>query len=663
MRWAPIAAWTLAALAVAAVAGALALHAADPAPADPALVWLIQAAVAAPALAAGVVIARGRPRNAVGPIVAGLGFLLAADGFLAAWASAADHGAAAGTGWAVLLFQSDWIPAFGLLALLLLLFPDGRPVTPRWRYAVGLTVAATLAALTLAVLRDTPFDAPYEDVPPPVGVLSDQSADAAMSLALAGLILALVLAAVATILRFRRSSGVERTQMKWLAAAAVLLPLAIIAGTVDGLLNDGPTALTIVPFIAAYAALVAAVVVAMLRHGLYDVDRVISRTIAWAALTAVLAALVVGVAVLVAELLGGGSTAGAAVAAVAAALAFDPLRRRLQRTVDRRFDRDRARAIERVEAFADRVHDGHAAPEGIEGILRDVLGDPGLRLLVWLPGPEVYAGLDGAPAAPPPDGPAAAVTAVGRGDAPLALVVHDPRLGARPGLLADVLRAAALPVEAARLRGELRGRLDEVEESRARIVRAGYEERRRLERDLHDGAQQRLLALGMGLRRVQRRVAGDAEASRALDDAVDGVAEAVRDLREIARGLRPGALDEGLGPALADLARRTPLVVDVDAPAGRVAPEIETAAYYVVSEALANAVKHASASHVSVSARQDDGQLVVRVEDDGRGGAAPDPAGGLAGLADRVAAHGGRMALDSAPGAGTRIEVVLPCGS
>jgi len=582
---------------------------------------------------------------------------------LSAWASAADHGAVAGLGWAVALFQSDWIPVFGVLALLLLLFPNGRPPTPRWRPAVALTVAATLAGLGVTILRDAEFDAPYADVPAPVGALSGAAAAAATACVLAALIAALVLAAVAMILRFRRSDGVERTQMKWLAAAAVLLPLAIVAGTIDGLLNDEPTLLTFLPFLAVYAGFVAAVVVAMLRHGLYDVDRVISRTIAWVALTVVLAAGAVAVAVLVADPLGGGSTAGAAVAAVAAALAFDPLRRRVQRAVDRRFDRDRARAIERVEAFADRVHDGQAAPEGIEAILRDVLGDPGLRLLVWLPGPEAYAGLDGAPAAAPPAGPGAAVTAVGRGDAPLALVVHDPRLAARPGLLADVLRAAALPVEAARLRGELRGRLEEVEESRARIVRAGYEERRRLERDLHDGAQQRLLALGMALRRVQRRVAGDPESARALDDAVDGVAEAVRDLREIARGLRPGALDEGLGPALADLARRTPLDVDVDAPAGRVAPEIETAAYYVVSEALANAVKHASASRVSVSARQDDGHLVVRVEDDGRGGAAPDPAGGLAGLADRVAAHGGRMALDSAPGAGTRIEVVLPCGS
>lgn len=661
MRWPLYAAWACAAAAVAGAVGAFLLRAADPAPDQAAPAVLLEIAIGVPALAAGVAIARGRPRNPVGAVVAAIGLAVVADAFVGRWTSAAVHGEAAGAGWAALGYDADWIPTFGLLALLLLLFPDGRPLSPRWRWAVALTIGATLLACGTAALREEPFDAPYDGVSPPVGVLPDAAAGVLMGVCLVLLTAALALAAVAVILRFRRSRGVERTQMKWVAAASALLPLAIVAGTIDGLLNDEAGLLTLVPFLAVYVALVAAVVVAMLRHGLYDVDRVISRTIAWVALTVLLAGGAVAVALLVADPLGGGSTAGAAVAAVAAALAFDPLRRRLQRMVDRRFDRDRARAIERVEAFAGRVHDGHAAPEGIEAILRDVLGDPGLRLLVWLPGPETYAGLDGAPVAPPPAGPA--TTAVGRGDAPLALVVHDPRLGARAGLLADVLRAAALPVEAARLRGELRGRLEEVEESRARIVRAGYEERRRLERDLHDGAQQRLLALGMALRRVQRRVAGDAEAARALDDAVDGVAEAVRDLREIARGLRPGALDDGLGPALADLARRTPLVVDVDAPAGRVAPEIETAAYYVVSEALANAVKHASASRVSVSARQDDGRFVVRVEDDGRGGAAPDPAGGLAGLADRVAAHGGEMALRSAPGAGTRIEVVLPCGS
>lgn len=663
MRWPLFAAWTCAALAAAAVAGALVLRGRDPDPSGSALSVVLVAVVAAPALAAGVAIARGRPRNPVGAIVAALGLLPVLDALWSAWADAAVDGAAPEAGWAVLLFQEDWIPAFGLLALLLMLFPDGRPPGPRWRPGVGLAVAATLATAVLAGVRDTAFDPPYRAVGRPLPVVSGRASGVLMTLALAALTAALAAAAAAMIVRFRRSGGSERTQMKWLAAAAALLPAAIVAGTADGLVSEEPGPLTVIPFVVVYLALVAAVVVAMLRHGLYDVDRVISRTIAWLALTLVLAGAGVLTAITVADLLGGGTTTGAAVAAVAAALAFDPLRRRLQRVVDRRFDRDRARAVERVDAFAARLHDGETPPEGIEQVLRDALGDPDLRLFVWLPGSGTYADLDGLPARVPEPSPGRRVTRLGRGPAPLGAVAHAEELMARPGLLADVLRAAALPVEIARLRGELRGRLEEVEESRARIVRAGYEERRRLERDIHDGAQQRLVALGMALRRVQRRLGADAEAVRALDEAVEDVADAVRDLREIARGLRPGMLDDGLGPALADLARRTPLEVEVEAPEGRVPAEIETAAYYVVSEALANAVKHAGATRVSVTARRDDGRLVVSVADDGCGGAAPDPAGGLAGLADRVAAHGGEMALESPPGHGTRLEVVLPCGS
>lgn len=663
MRWPLVASWTCTALAAVALVTALALRAIDPDPAESALSVLVIVAIAVPALAAGVMITRGRPRNAVGAIVAVLGLLPALDLVWSSWASAAVHGEARGASWAVLAYQGDWIPVFGALALLLLLFPDGRAPGPRWRPVVALAVAATLAAATVSSLRDTPFDAPYADVERPVPVLPGAVSSVLMSAALIALTMALALAAAAMIVRFRRSRGAERTQMKWLAAAAALLPAAIVAGTVDGMLSDEPGLLTLIPFALVYLGLVSAVVVAMVRHGLYDVDRVISRTIAWVMLTLVLAGAAVLVALVVADLLGGGTAAGAAVAAVAASLAFDPLRRRLQRVVDRRFDRDRARAIERVEAFASRLHDGEAAPEGIEEVLREALGDPGLRLHVWLPGAGVHADLHGNPTDPgePPAGWTA--TRLGRGAAPLGVVVHSEALLARPGLLSDVLRSAALPVEIARLRGELRGRLEEVEESRARIVRAGYEERRRLERDIHDGAQQRLVALGMALRRVQRRLGGDAEAVRALDDAVGDVADAVRDLREIARGLRPGMLDEGLGPALADLARRTPLEVDVEAPEGGVPAEIETAAYYVVSEALANAVKHARASRVTVTARRDDGRLLVRIADDGCGGAVPEPAGGLAGLADRVAAHGGDMALTSPPGGGTRLEVVLPCGS
>ncbi len=150
---------------------------------------------------------------------------------------------------------------------------------------------------------------------------------------------------------------------------------------------------------------------------------------------------------------------------------------------------------------------------------------------------------------------------------------------------------------------------------------------------------------------------------RALDGAVDELAEAVAGLREIARGLRPSALDAGLGPALADLARRSPLPVDLDGPPDGLPPEIETAAYYVVCEGVANAVKHALATRVDVRARRGEGGLLLTVSDDGRGGAAAVTGGGLSGLADRVAAHGGDFRVDSPPGAGTRLEVVLPCGS
>ncbi|MEZ0284620.1 MAG: hypothetical protein ACAH79_05225, partial [Thermoleophilia bacterium] len=504
MRWPPVAAWTCAALAVAAVVGALVLRGIDDEPVPSAFAALGFAAFSIPALVAGVAIARKRPENAVGPIVAALGLIPALDVAFDAWAGAAVDGHVAGAEWAALLYDSDWIPVFGLLALLLLLFPDGRPPGPRWRWAVWLAIAAPVLVALVAAFRDEPFEAPYEDVAHPLPALPDP-ADAALGAAALGVLLAaVVLAAIAMIVRFRRSRGVERIQIKWLAAAAILLPVALVAGIVEGLVTDGTGPVTLVSFLAAYLALTGAVAVAMLRHGLYDVDRVISRTIAWLAISAVLAAGVIAVALIVAVPLGGGSTAAAAAAAVAAALAFDPLRRRLQRVADRRFDRDRAGAVARIEAFAARLRDGTAEPEDIERVLRETLGDPGLRLLVWLPEHGVHADLAGVAREAPVDGGGRTVTRVGRGSAPLGLIVHSDRLLERPGLLAEVVRAAALPVEVARLRCELRRRLEEVEESRARIVRAGYEERRRLERDLHDGAQQRLVALGMSLRRVQR---------------------------------------------------------------------------------------------------------------------------------------------------------------
>ncbi len=225
-----------------------------------------------------------------------------------------------------------------------------------------------------------------------------------------------------------------------------------------------------------------------------------------------------------------------------------------------------------------------------------------------------------------------------------------------------MLDRATLAIEIARLRAEVSATVDDVEQSRKRIVEAGYEERRRLERDLHDGAQQRLVSLGLSLRRLERSLPTQARILEpALDQAVDEIGHAITDLRRIASGVRPARLDDGLAAALEDLARHTPIPVAINVPTQRVPPTVEAAAYYVACEAITNAVKHADATHITVNAERRNGSLHLLVADDGIGGAQIRPGTGLAGLIDRVSAHGGTLALDSDPGAGTRMEALLPC--
>jgi signal transduction histidine kinase len=206
-------------------------------------------------------------------------------------------------------------------------------------------------------------------------------------------------------------------------------------------------------------------------------------------------------------------------------------------------------------------------------------------------------------------------------------------------------------------------RLAEVEESRARIVTAGYQERRRLERDLHDGAQQRLVSIGLALRHIQGELPAPSRAVGELDATVAELAEAINELRELARGVRPALLDDGLGAALRELASRSALRTSVEATEERFPDHLETAAYFVASEALANAVKHAEASYVTVTAARQNGSLVVSIHDNGIGGAQPAEGSGLGGMTDRVAALGGSLSVDSPLGQGTMVAVELPCGS
>lgn len=298
----------------------------------------------------------------------------------------------------------------------------------------------------------------------------------------------------------------------------------------------------------------------------------------------------------------------------------------------------------------------HIQPGEVRDALARALHDPSLQVAYWLPMRRAFVDEEGRAVALPQDG--RRVTQL----EDVAAIIHDPELD--PQLVEAAGAAARLALHNARLQADVRAQLDKVQESRRRIVTAGDEQRRRIERDLHDGAQQRLVALALELRIAQRQLGeDDPELERLLGEAVGELQVAVEELRELARGVHPAVLtEEGLGGALESLAARTPLPVKIDAaPDERLPAEIEAAAYFVACEAIANAVKHAQASVIHVSAQRDNGKLVIEVEDDGIGGAHENGGSGLRGLVDRVEAHGGTLRVESDPGRGTRVIGELPC--
>jgi signal transduction histidine kinase len=214
-----------------------------------------------------------------------------------------------------------------------------------------------------------------------------------------------------------------------------------------------------------------------------------------------------------------------------------------------------------------------------------------------------------------------------------------------------------------RLRAQLHAKTEELRRSRARLVAAGDEQRRRLERDLHDGAQSRFVATALHLRAVQAKAPPDGELAARLQAAVEDLMTGIEELRELARGIHPAVLTErGLEAAVASLASRTAVPVEVRSSVhGRLPAPVETAAYFAVSEALANVAKHAGAGQVLVDLWHERGRLVVEIADDGRGGATAASGSGLRGLADRIGALDGSLEVDSAPGSGTRVHVEIPC--
>ncbi len=307
------------------------------------------------------------------------------------------------------------------------------------------------------------------------------------------------------------------------------------------------------------------------------------------------------------------------------------------------------------------------APGRVRDALAATLRDPDLELLYWSPAGDCYVDLDGQAYEPTPR-PGRVVHLIEGVNGPLAAMIVDETALAEPALLSSAAALARLALENEWLHAEVRSQLVQLRSSTTRILEAGQDARRRIERDLHDGAQQRLLALSMvlGQARTKALAKGDAEVAGFLARAAEELQQAINELRELARGIHPMLLiQEGLASAVRALAERAPLPIVVSAPTARFPGTVEATAYFFVSEAVTNAARHSRASGVWVELVANHGQLTIRVRDDGIGGAGQvdaDTGSGLQGMRDRVLAVGGRMTIASPPGGGTTVTARLPCG-
>jgi signal transduction histidine kinase len=300
---------------------------------------------------------------------------------------------------------------------------------------------------------------------------------------------------------------------------------------------------------------------------------------------------------------------------------------------------------------------GQAPGEGeLRAALADALGDPSVALAYWLPESERYVDSLGHPVTV--SGPG--WTEVDVGGRRVAAIAHDPALDDEPQLVRAAGAAAALALQNQRLEADLRARIEELRTSRARLVEAGDTARRQIERDLHDGAQSRLVAVMLKLRLAQMKVEGSPEAAELLDEAGTDLQASLEELRELARGIHPAILtDRGLAAALQALAERAPVPVSLSV--DEVPRAVEAAIYFVVSEGLANVAKYAGAASAAVTVRRGPSAVTVEIADDGVGGADMAAGSGLRGLADRVGALDGRIRLESPPGGGTILRAEIPC--
>lgn len=554
-----------------------------------------------------------------------------------------------GAAFAAVLSDISYMPLLAIIALILLNTPSGRVEGRWWKLAGWVAVLSTSAAMLAAITgpyrgitRDYPIENPLE--------LTDRLIFVRV-VGIAVLHVALLASLGSVVLRFRRAEGLARAKLRWMALAGlpfVVLLLGAYLAAVTG--KDAILAVFGCGFLSCFPL---AIWIAVEREHLYDVDRLLSRSLSYLVLSAAVVSAYAATVVLLGQAFGSrlGETELPAVIGTLVAVSIAlPLRRMLQQSLDRRFNRREFDALQLVRRF---VHEPTHATT-IESVLRNALADPGLTVLYWVEERAQWVTEEGTGGELAPQ-----AFVVNRHDAPLAAISAQEH-GSDERMIASVVNEALPELENARLRAAIGLQLVEVRESRARIVAAQAEERRRIERNLHDGAQQRLLGLAMQMRAAE--LSGDGGRAEAmLGVAVQEVRDAVRELRELANGLRPEALrDGGLAAALDDLAQRSPVAIRHEVQ-GRADPATEETAWFIVCEAVANAVKHANPASIAISALRRNGSLKLRIADDGPGGA--DPLGnGLRGIADRAEAAGGWLRVESG-GQGTAVEAELPCVS
>jgi signal transduction histidine kinase len=548
----------------------------------------------------------------------------------------------------------SWCPGALMWVLALLYTPTGRLPDRRWQAVVWAAVLGTLAYVVGWSVSPSSINA-YTGEPNRFAV--DRLPGEQLTVVGGSLLCLSAAAALASlVVRFRHADPTVRQQLKWVGLAGVLLtlmlPVAIPLWSVSPLVRAIPPVVL--------SAMVLALGAAVLRYRLFDVDRIILRSVAYACVSVLVLAVYAAVTIVLGTLVGGSSAWQVAAATLAAAAVFRPALRTVRLTLDRRFDRDGHFARLRVDAFLERLRSGTDRPDRIQDVLREALHDPQLRLLLFLPASGGFADLRGRPAQLDPG---LADVRLDRDEVPEALVQYrdtgDPLHQSR---VRHLVEHGRLALQVARLSVELNRQLDQLDRSRARIAQAADEERRRIQRDLHDGAQQRLLTIGIGLRGIERRLrtTGAQEDADRVDGLVADLAATIEELRMLTYRLPPPQLDSGIAAAFRELAGRAPIPVVVDADPERLDRSVETIAYFVGCEGLTNVIKHARASAATMRAVRRNGSLCVSVADDGTGGARARDGSGLAGLTDRVAAVGGRLVIESGA-QGTLLTAELPC--